>query len=64
MENQYYYWNLSNDIARKKKNKELTDVQNNAYKIFDPTDKHGVIDILPQYQVCQLTFFLNSRSVS
>ncbi len=64
MEHQYYYWNVFNYINRKKKNKELTDVQNNAYKIFDPTDKHGVIDILPQYQVCQLTFFLNIRFVS
>jgi len=25
-------------------------LQANAYKIFDPTNKHGVIDILPEYQ--------------
>ncbi len=65
MEHQYYCWNLFKDINRMKKKKELTDVQNNAYKIFDPTDKHGVIDILPQYQVniisqyaCQLISLL------
>ena len=35
----------------------MTD-QDNAYKIFDPTDKTGVIDILPKHQVgIQLYFF-------
>lgn len=29
----------------------MTTQQENAYKIFDPTNKKGVIDILPKYQV-------------
>ena len=38
----------------------MTTQQENAYKIFDPTNKKGVIDILPKYQV--LAFLLSMMS--
>jgi len=39
-----------NGLRRQKPADSATTWQDNAYKIFDPTDKKGVIDILEKYQ--------------